>query len=924
MEQALKDRISEAMKEEFVGNYIFSEDDLSTIYDNAGYILRRIGNEWGIDLPRIDYDLIFVSLVNLSKEWNLDEESALFEFFYKKLLGSNESGGGKIYTQITKVIQGLNNSNEIFMLDSYKKKYYATLCSHSFSPLSSIESFFDMCWEIYCKDLDQQYGKNDPAFRLITQSLHNKFNYFGSNNEDDFQIGSKVYSFRAGIRGLAIDKPDLMTDLLDVVMGSINSLFNNEPLQLDKYIKILINNWWKKKESTFGIDRTRTHTRHEHIITDYSQIKAKYILEQGIAKLVIPSIRLIDNFDYDPYIGIKVDGKKFKCEKMITKGSGILMATKLYEIDLSNLTFDKIIDINIEITHCNKVIYNSKDTLNREFILYKDSKEILSQDCLPGMYFLFTTSLSDLLQYPEDIHRSALNTYSLESKESELIQSNNKTVFFISEKSNRDLYFFAKEHNDILFRLDDEEYKVIDGELYVDVAQDIDIKNYGVRYEESSFKLSDFEFEEVNGRKRYQVSILLSVGEPQHIIIFKYSDNSIFTSINLIKFNNIRVSFDKELYYGKDNIGIAKFVTEKFNEEMQFNIDNNNVSIPLSNGELILFPPILKWKIDNGEWNTKESSRGIWYKYFTNSSILSIELPKTMSCIAVLNNNDIIEQCSKNLDFKIGQTIYSLKDNNRYNSNSLILFIKTSNNQFYLLSEIFYRESFIDEPVYIFPNLNQAVWLPENYIGDSDSNFIFEILDDNNIIYSKELSTKKEILTIFNISEGYYKYRIILKGKGFLNKEKELYSKEFIFGDIRNFKYKNKVLKIREAILFDKVDADSVRTIYVDSIRYIGNEDGYDYYSGSLFVIDKDRRKRYLNSMKNEWNTYVKVNPLRIEFKNDKTAYIMYGLDTRNGGFDFYDGFYLDGQGKITICEKVFGKNTKGVDHFLFEVKKNV
>lgn len=923
MKQTLKDKINDAMKEKFVGNFIFSEDELSDIYDNASIILRRIGNEWGIDLSQTDYNLIFVALVNLSKDWNSDEESALFKFFYKKLLGSNENCEGKIYTQITNAIQGLNNSNKIFMLNSYKKKYYATLCGHSFAPLSSVESFFDMCWEIYCKDLDQQYGKNDPAFRLIVQSLHNRFS-FSENNEDDFRIGSKVYSFRAGIRGLAIDKPDLMVDLLDVVMNSIHSLFNNEPLLLDKYIKVLINNWWNKKESTFGIDRIRTHRRYEHIITDYSQIKAKYVLEDGIAKLVIPSIRLCNDFDDEPYIKIIVEGKELKYEKMITTGSGILMATKPYEIVLSNLNFNKSIDISIEIIHCDKVIYNSKDILNREFILYKDSKEVLSQDCLPGLYFLYTTNLGELLQYPNDIHRSTLNTYSLDSKESEVIQSNSKTVFFIKEKSNKDLYFFAKEHNDVIFRLDDEEYKVIDGELYVDVAYDIDIKNYGVRYEESSFKLSDFEFEEVNGRKRYQVSILLNVGEPQHITIFKYSDNSIFASINLIKFNNIRISFDKELYYGKDNTGIVKFVTDKYNEEMQFNIDDSDVFIPLSNGELILFPPILKWRIDNNKWNTKEHLKGIWYKDFTNSSILSVELPKTMNCVAALSNNEVIEQCNKSLCFKLGQTIYSLKDNRNNKDSSILLFVRTNNNMVYALSKIFYKESFINEPIYIFPNLNQVLWLPENYIGDSDSIFRFEILDDKGIIYSKELSTKKETITISNIDDGYYKYRLILKGKGFLNKEKELCSKEFVFGDVKKIKYKNKVLIINEAMLFGKINADRVRTIYVDSICYIGNEDGYDYYSGLLFVIDKNRRKIYLKSMKNEQGIYVNVNPLRIEFKNDRAAYIMYGLDTQNGGFGFYDGFYLDNQGKTTICDKVFGENTKGIDYFLFEVKKNV
>ncbi len=920
----LKEKINEAMKEEFVGNYIFSDEELSIIYDDVSSILRRIGNNWGSDISGTDYNLIFVALVNLSKEWNVNDESALFEYIYTKLLGNRINGGGKIYNQITNVIENLGYSNKIFLLNSYKKKYFATLCSHSFAPLSSIESFFDMCWEIYCKDLEHQYGKNDPALKIIVQSLQNRFNCI-DDGEHDLQIGSKVYSFRSGIRGLAIDEPDLMINLLDTVMESIHTLFNNEPFNYDdKYIKFLINDWWKKKELTFGIDRKRTYTRHENIITNYSQIKAKYILEEGIAKLIIPPIRLKDNFDFEPYIEIKVDGQDYKCEKMITCGSGILMATKPYEIKLSDLTFENEININIEITHCGKKIYNSKDTLNREFILYQGDKEILTQDCLPGMYFLYTPNIGDLLQYPEDIQRSEFNTYSLEAKESEIIQSNNRIIFFNFEKSDKDVYFSAKVHDDILFQLDNDEYKVIDGELYVDVTKSVDVKDYGVRYEETAFKLSDFEFEEFNDRRRYLVSILLNVGESQHVTLFKYSNNAIITCINLIKFNNIKVSFDKALYYGNDNIGIVKFLTEKYNEETQFRIEDNEVSIPLSKGKLIFFPPILKWKIDNGEWNIKELTKRIWYKDFNNSSILSIDLPKDMTCNACLSNNSFIEQCSKNNNFKLGQTIYSLKENIKNNNDSVSLFIKTNKNQYYFLGKIYFKECFIDEPAYVFLNFNQIIWMPEYYIGDSDSKFRFEILDDNNVVFSKELSTKKEVFTISNIKDGYYKYRIILKGKGFLNKERELYSKKVIFGDVKKFKYQNKVLMIKEAMLFDKEYPNKIRTIYVDNINYLGKENGNDYYSGLLFIINKDGNKIYINSMKNEWNIPVKINPLRIEFKNNNAADIMYGLDFQDGNFDFESGFYLDNMGKTTICEKVFGEETKGIDYFLFEVKKNV
>jgi hypothetical protein len=135
VQQELKDKISKAISETFVGNYIFTIEELSMIYDEAGYVLRIVGSEWGADVSRMDYELIFVALVNLAKEWNSDED-AFLKYIYRRLLGS-QFGEGKVYNQIVKIIQELSNSNQIFLLNSYTKKYYASICSHSFAPISS-------------------------------------------------------------------------------------------------------------------------------------------------------------------------------------------------------------------------------------------------------------------------------------------------------------------------------------------------------------------------------------------------------------------------------------------------------------------------------------------------------------------------------------------------------------------------------------------------------------------------------------------------------------------------------------------------------------------------------------------------------------------------------------------------------------------
>ena len=58
------------------------------------------------------------------------------------------------------------------------------------------------------------YTKNDEIFVLVAEELRVKFSNEKSI-EDDFKLGSDVYSLRAGIKRMASDAPDLMTHYIE-------------------------------------------------------------------------------------------------------------------------------------------------------------------------------------------------------------------------------------------------------------------------------------------------------------------------------------------------------------------------------------------------------------------------------------------------------------------------------------------------------------------------------------------------------------------------------------------------------------------------------------------------------------------------------------------------------------------------------------
>jgi len=742
---------------------------------------------------------------------------------------------------------------------------------------------------------------------------------------DDISIGSKIYAFRVGLTGLLSSSPETMEQLLDDTMISIDSLFNNEPIALDRYTHILLKDWWNKKSLSFGTRPERKSRNYrDNIAVDYSQIKPKYILDEGVAKLLIPSIRLMDNYDYNPYISIDVNGNNVITEMLETRGSGILMSSVQKVYDLSSFVSTDALSIHVEITHCSKTIYDSRSSLDRKFILFRDGKEVSSSECLPGLYFLYTPNLKGLSRYPSDIHKTILNTYSIEAVQGDVLQSENRTVFFLDEHTDRDLYFYLKEKNELIYRINGEEYRVIDGELYVDVNLTADINDIGVRYEGAPFKLSEFPFEKIIDKYRYEISSLLNVGEAQEIALFRYSDNSILASINIIKFRNIRATFDKDLYYGKNEVGVFVFETEKYHQETVFNIDDEEISVPIENGEIVARVPTLRWKIDDGEWNSKPMEKGMWYKEMTNSSILYINIPKDTNCIIALSNNKQIEQQGNKLEYKLGQTMHSLASNN--NSESVTLMVRTDKNDFYLIGDIHFKERFIEDPLFINPLEKKITWNPYSFIGNKDATFKLIINNDKNPIYKVDLTLEPRLFDCSKFDDDNYSSSIILVGKGFLMKEEVLYKKTFYLGNEKNFKYKNKVICLSDVmILADIRKRKEIKPIYIDTIKYLGTIEKFDYYSGLLFIFDAQGRKKYLDTMYDEkTKSSVTINPVRIELKSERSCYLGYGLDIDDEDFEYDDEFSLDYRGRTSIGTTTDGRKNLSIDYFIFEVKDNV
>jgi len=147
MTTELKNKIEQAINSYIVGDYIFTEQELEELYNAAEEYIPLVYDLNGFKRGYRDYiNTIFVAFVNACKDWGSSEEG-FYDFLNKKFKAAYVPRD-----LVVEIINSLASSSVVYTITS-GKRYYATMLSHSLSPISSAESFFEMCWEIYCRDL---------------------------------------------------------------------------------------------------------------------------------------------------------------------------------------------------------------------------------------------------------------------------------------------------------------------------------------------------------------------------------------------------------------------------------------------------------------------------------------------------------------------------------------------------------------------------------------------------------------------------------------------------------------------------------------------------------------------------------------------------------------------------------------------------
>ena len=274
------------IEHKLLGNYDFTEDEYSELLETVGLLCNSL-LYYGNVFDDKHHKLIFTTLVEISKRWkdsdNEDdtEENSRFWDYISKHLINEDYINQKLYHAFTDVISQLGRKHLIPIVLT-GKKYYSTLMMHSFAPKNSIFSFYDLCYNIFKKDLDFGFTNEDEWLCEIVAAQMKTVLSGGYREDKKVSIGSSAYSIKIGFRSFSVNE-DLSADFVQFINDifyQINKLFNREFIDENTRLERYIVEWWKNKTESEKVSDDTTRKRRVPTVSK-ENIVAKYIRDEN-------------------------------------------------------------------------------------------------------------------------------------------------------------------------------------------------------------------------------------------------------------------------------------------------------------------------------------------------------------------------------------------------------------------------------------------------------------------------------------------------------------------------------------------------------------------------------------------------------------------------------------------------------------------
>ncbi len=801
------------------------------------------------------------------------------------------------------ILERFCRENNLYFHQGEKNKgYVTTILTHSIMPNVYIDKFISFLFDIYIKELEENYIEEE--IEKLLDIFLKKFKSCLDEEDVVFDVQGKkisIYqnelpkSFRLGY----IYSQELVRPIIKQVFYYIHqenySLYDSNNTHFEGY-KRFIDCIQKNKEEF----NTKKEELKEKRLKKSGYVKrfsiAKYLLEDNDLYLYIPKQHIETEFSND-IINLDIyDDLELIEQVNLDLGEGrFILKTEPEKIRLNK--FPKNIRYTITTKFSNNVLYDSEDKLFKEYIFFNENGE---EDKVfeKNSFFRVLLPINSEVNFQSILYR---NDIVIKDYKFIDIMTTDETIVTINNKMISTALSLGKStinKNDMLewacIRYQEKEYKILKSapEIFIRVSCEKSIEDYIIMIDNKNYELNSIcvyndptDIMDGSGDKIYGLLIMEEFKlKPKNIVIReKGKPDKHLINEHIIVIDDLSIEFYKDYYQRSDkdcNICINSeslgMISSKFLEKLTSS-DLMAIDITVFDDvtcELIIRLPLLKWHIG---WGSKYSKEIIWYKDLENS-----DKNLYFKIINIKNIEFYLKRKSDETKLKFTQQGDYLSVNiskafdETTNKDHVEILVKVNKDNPIKLTTIYFKETIINCSINYIQSQLIGSW---TYIGESDG---YNLLICHNkqkvkqyLIKNKSEISDKDIL----LKDGVYTIIFYRKSTDDFFGESSndnilIYHNEFCLGDPVLIKCRDKILKARQCRTTEN-KVIKTNNFYIEKICLIKE----NLYEGKAFFINTKtgRRESFfqnpfkLTLIRNPHNNYIDFD---IEDKDEEAVII--------------------------------------------------
>ena len=794
----LKEKVDYAMRADFIGDVSFTEDELAQLKEECikGYKMKM--QSFSKKMPLEKVSSLIVLIVNLVKNWGEESEKRFWVKAFGEIFDDSSIRQSSLYDDFCMCLQHYNKT--LFISKKEKRMFRDVFLMHAFASQNASKNFIKLLWSWYSDNsiLNYDYQQNDPTFEKMARYLHDKFLNISDVDENvDFE--GKTYAITSAFKYLYACDQELGIILLDRIFSNFDSIYFENKFDRSSFISKRCYEEFELmlKENSIRKER-RKRSITDHIINDYQKIYAEYrIDEQAVPYLYIPEIRAIDEYsdEYKVYV-YDDNGKVLYEDEGYIVGDNLKRRINKITIPLNEVICKSSDSIKIRISLVvlrdgeEVEVFNSKESLYRDYILLGNSREIKSNLCAPNQCYYVVSAKNIELNNKSNCQFNYIEkyTYSIVPKENDYIKTNKKQVFFNDNKTDINCILIGQKINNAVYIMTDNEYDIYNYVSSIDVRLPDSVNKKALIIYVDDKRQYNFLENSIQNDEVYSIN-LANIGAEYNgthkiVILDTSRDKMLYSKSYYVKytlkmyidnngyiFDNKTTNFKIVDYDNVDNRIIYENVVKAGVEEIEIDYDDGKIRYKL---------PYIKWSIDYDIWFYNGSDEIKWGKdkKLHNNCVIAVE-NNSKNNVLIMVNDDSVDVSKKN--------IYLLGDKliNEKKEGVKTVYLKV-NEERYKLFDITFNEMIEKKNVL---DINDIIYLEEKkidlseyFIGDEDSEFIIR-LENEDSNYEIRCGVKSDIPQC--IKEGEYDVTISLLD--FFDMEKCLLKDTYIIGNPEKF-----------------------------------------------------------------------------------------------------------------------------------------